>query len=95
MSFLLSEGACEAITGLWIAGEKQTVKIDSNGILTVTKGKYAGHVVVYPVLDADGTTDSLGEVAMRGANDEWSDRHNFVDYSGVIVKLTQGDRNEP
>ena len=87
----LSEGACEEITGLYIEGKKQTIRNDS-GVVSVTDGEYAGHVLCYQQFAADGQTDNDACAALRAASDgEWTVNHRLTGISYVILKLTQGE----
>ena len=87
----LSEGACEEITGLFIGGQRQTIRND-NGVISVIEGDYAGHFIGYSELHATGDTSSAACAALRAASDgEWTANHRLAGISYVIVKLTQGE----
>ena len=90
----LSEGACERITGLYLAGDKQEIARTSEGVITITSGQYAGHVTIWEEFAADGNVNTPGQTALRGAQEEWTNRH-YGGLSFIIARLTQGDGNEP
>ena len=91
----LSEGACERITGLYIAGDKQEISRTSAGIITVNSGQYQGHCTIWEEFAADGNNNTPGQSALRGAQAEWTNEFYGFGKSFIIVRLTQGDGNEP
>ena len=87
----LSEGACEEITGLYIDGQKQTIRND-NGTISILEGDYAGHLIAYEEFHATGDTTSAACAALRAASGgEWTADHRLAGISYVIIKLTQGE----
>ena len=91
----LSQGACERITGLYLAGDKQEIARTSAGVVTVTEGQYAGHVTIWEEFAADGNNNTPGQTALRGAQSEWTNEFYGFGVSFIIARLTQGDGNEP
>ena len=103
--YALSAGECEAITGLWVDGNRQELRevtrehTDSAGKyssveLDVSGGKYEGQITIYPMLKADGDTSGAGARLLRSiAGDGWTLSEAGIGIAYCIVALTQTEKN--
>ena len=94
--YALSKGPCDAITGLWVDGKRQTISpqmpsdTTEGSPLMVSEGKYNGRIFLWPCLKGDGSTDQPGAVRLRRVpKSEWTTTHAGGGVSYAVVQLTQ------
>ena len=91
MVVALSEGPCEAITGIYIQGEKVEFTRSGSLLRAAAGSDYYNHFEVREYFAADGTEGA--EIrALAGSGDlEWGANHRLNGVSYVLVKMTQND----
>lgn len=96
MIFVLGQGACEGLTGLYANGEEitmsKTVQTDGVKRYEATSGRVQGGLTIWEFFSADGTqAQVIQDLGGIGEGLDWGTENRLEGVSYVLVKLEQND----
>ena len=84
--YLISEGACEGITALYVDGDKiEFTRTNGNQLRPITNERYHDKMTITEYFAADGTQGTEAQAAMTG----WTRNHKLNGISWVWVRFSQ------